>query len=474
MIPHQDLAALLPNLATVRRPSKSAIVNSSIALIHAHRRQRLLGARELRLLRCEGDALRRELNEWRDRAGLPRVEEPARSPEFFALVNAGEGGEGGSGEGGGGGEGWWAAPGLGEMGEEERRAYELVVRGQQDEEDEGMEGDEEEYVAAVAVAARAGGGNFGKMGNNVNNGANNNNNNIALQHIAPRFQQQQQQQQQMSFSRSNSNSGSIGGPGPALGFEGMPSHPALGAGVHTMYEPNGHPHGASHALPVHPAFDQHHHQHQSHHSQHSQHQHSQEQEKLAWGMNNGLYGSAIAQPQWAHQVQVNHHTHGHSHGHAQQQNAQALFTPPGTAGSTTGGGGGAPSPVNFTLGSSVGSLGALGHGHVYASPELDDASSVGSVERGGSGSGSVGGGSPGPGPHGGGSSQGSFDMMVGMGGVGGVGMYGRKPSLSLDVGAGAGWNGVSSGQLPIPVPVSAGGGGGGNGGRHLNAMMMMM
>lgn len=445
----QDLAALLPNLATVRRPSKSAIVNSSIALVHSHRRQRLLAARELRLLRSEGDALRRELNEWRDRAGLPRVEEPPRSPEFFALMNAGA--EGAEGEGGG--EGWWAAPGLGEMGEEERRAYELVVRGQQDEEDEGMEGEEEEYVAAVAARA----GNFGKIG-----AANANaNNNIALQHIAPRFQQQQQQQQQQQMSFTRSNGGSIGG--PALGFDGMPSHPALGAGVHTMYEPNGHPHGASHALPVHPAFDQHHHQHQSHHHHHQsqQHsQHSQEQEKLAWGMNSGLYASAIAQPQWAHQVQVGHHAHAHGHG---QQNAQALFTPPGTAGSANGGG--APSPVNFTLGSGVG-VGSLGHGHVYASPELDDASSVGSVERGGSGS--VGGGSPGP--HGGGGSQGSFDMMAGM--------YGRKPSLSLDVGvgAGAGWNGVSSGQLPIPVPVpvSAGGGGGGNGGRHLNAMMMMM
>ncbi|KZT23884.1 hypothetical protein NEOLEDRAFT_1068558, partial [Neolentinus lepideus HHB14362 ss-1] len=84
-----DLAALLPNLSQIRRPSKSAIVNSSIAHIHAARRHRLLAARELRLLKLESDALRRELNEWRDRAGLPRVEEPMRS-EGFSIVASGE------------------------------------------------------------------------------------------------------------------------------------------------------------------------------------------------------------------------------------------------------------------------------------------------------------------------------------------------------------------------------------------------
>ncbi|KDQ50231.1 hypothetical protein JAAARDRAFT_588666 [Jaapia argillacea MUCL 33604] len=84
-----DLAALLPNLSQIRRPSKSAIVNSSIAHIHASRRHRLLAARELRLIKLESDALRRELNEWRDRAGLPRVEEPMRG-EGFALVMSGE------------------------------------------------------------------------------------------------------------------------------------------------------------------------------------------------------------------------------------------------------------------------------------------------------------------------------------------------------------------------------------------------
>ncbi|PCH37680.1 hypothetical protein WOLCODRAFT_87539 [Wolfiporia cocos MD-104 SS10] len=84
-----DLAALLPNLSQIRRPSKSSIVNSSIAHIHAARRHRLVAARELRLLKLEADALRRELNEWRDRSGLPRVEEPVRG-EAFQMVLSGE------------------------------------------------------------------------------------------------------------------------------------------------------------------------------------------------------------------------------------------------------------------------------------------------------------------------------------------------------------------------------------------------
>ncbi|KXN84521.1 Transcription factor MYC2 [Leucoagaricus sp. SymC.cos] len=84
-----DLAALLPNLSQIRRPSKSSIVNSSIAHIHASRRHRMLAARELRLLKHETDALRREINEWRDRAGIPRVEEPARG-DAFSMVLSGE------------------------------------------------------------------------------------------------------------------------------------------------------------------------------------------------------------------------------------------------------------------------------------------------------------------------------------------------------------------------------------------------
>ncbi|CAE6527513.1 unnamed protein product [Rhizoctonia solani] len=81
-----DLAALLPNLVSVRRPSKSAIVNSSIALIHTQRRARATAGRELRNLKAEADSLRRQLNEWRERACLPSIEEPMRNPEFLALI----------------------------------------------------------------------------------------------------------------------------------------------------------------------------------------------------------------------------------------------------------------------------------------------------------------------------------------------------------------------------------------------------
>ncbi|KAK7044222.1 hypothetical protein VNI00_007944 [Paramarasmius palmivorus] len=84
-----DLAKLLPNLSQIRRPSKSAIVNSSIAHIHASRRHRALASREIRLLKLECDHLRREINEWRDRAGIPRVEEPIRG-EGFTMVLEGE------------------------------------------------------------------------------------------------------------------------------------------------------------------------------------------------------------------------------------------------------------------------------------------------------------------------------------------------------------------------------------------------
>lgn len=41
------------------------------------------------MLKLEADALRRELNEWRDRSGLPRVEEPVRG-EGFQMILSGE------------------------------------------------------------------------------------------------------------------------------------------------------------------------------------------------------------------------------------------------------------------------------------------------------------------------------------------------------------------------------------------------
>lgn len=94
-----DLAALLPNLANVRRPSKSAIVNSSIALVHTQRRLRAIAARELRSLAHEAECLRREVNEWRmahptqpvpslasESTPLETLQEPARSADFVALI----------------------------------------------------------------------------------------------------------------------------------------------------------------------------------------------------------------------------------------------------------------------------------------------------------------------------------------------------------------------------------------------------
>jgi hypothetical protein len=84
-----DLAALLPNLSQIRRPSKSSIVNSSIAYLQASRRHRLMASRELRNLKVEVDNLRREVNEWRDRFRMPRVEEAVRG-EGYAMVLSGE------------------------------------------------------------------------------------------------------------------------------------------------------------------------------------------------------------------------------------------------------------------------------------------------------------------------------------------------------------------------------------------------
>ncbi|KAJ7093961.1 hypothetical protein B0H15DRAFT_831448 [Mycena belliarum] len=82
-----DLAALLPNLSQIRRPSKSSIVNSSIAHINASRRHRILAAQQLRLLKNETDALRHEVNEWRMRAGVPGVEEPRRADGFGVILS---------------------------------------------------------------------------------------------------------------------------------------------------------------------------------------------------------------------------------------------------------------------------------------------------------------------------------------------------------------------------------------------------
>jgi len=65
-----SLARLLPSLASHRRPSKSAIVNGSIAHLTHQRDQRLLAAKLLRTLCAEHDTLLNEVNEWRKANGF--------------------------------------------------------------------------------------------------------------------------------------------------------------------------------------------------------------------------------------------------------------------------------------------------------------------------------------------------------------------------------------------------------------------
>lgn len=47
----------------------------------------MLASRELRTLKLESDALRRELNDWRDRAGIPRIQEPQRGDAFSTILS---------------------------------------------------------------------------------------------------------------------------------------------------------------------------------------------------------------------------------------------------------------------------------------------------------------------------------------------------------------------------------------------------
>lgn len=81
-----SLACLLPQLASQRRPSKSAIVNSSITHVGYQREQRLLAARILRRLCAENDALVAEVNEYRKSYGqAPRVAPPAFNEEVDEI-----------------------------------------------------------------------------------------------------------------------------------------------------------------------------------------------------------------------------------------------------------------------------------------------------------------------------------------------------------------------------------------------------
>ncbi|KAJ7676564.1 hypothetical protein DFH06DRAFT_1168513 [Mycena polygramma] len=81
-----DLAALMSNLDHVRRPTKSVIVNSSIAYLNASGRDRILSTQHLRMMKSEADALRQEVNEWRAGAGVVFLEEPLRSEAFGILL----------------------------------------------------------------------------------------------------------------------------------------------------------------------------------------------------------------------------------------------------------------------------------------------------------------------------------------------------------------------------------------------------
>ncbi|KAJ7455118.1 hypothetical protein FB451DRAFT_1278480 [Mycena latifolia] len=85
-----ELASLLPNLAGVRRPSRIAITKSSIAHIHSARRHRILAAQQLRALHAENESLRLEVNQWRQRAGVPGTVEPRRGDAFMLVLTGAE------------------------------------------------------------------------------------------------------------------------------------------------------------------------------------------------------------------------------------------------------------------------------------------------------------------------------------------------------------------------------------------------
>jgi hypothetical protein len=82
-----SLARLLPSLATVRRPSKSAIVNGSISHLTYQRNQRLLAAKLLRNVCAQHDALLSEVNEWRKASGYaPKQMSPTWTDEMEEVV----------------------------------------------------------------------------------------------------------------------------------------------------------------------------------------------------------------------------------------------------------------------------------------------------------------------------------------------------------------------------------------------------
>ncbi|KAJ7789190.1 hypothetical protein B0H14DRAFT_3162160 [Mycena olivaceomarginata] len=81
-----DLASLLCMVKPDHRLTRTAILNSVIAHLHAERRHSVLAAQELRMIENETVALRREVNEWRAYAGVTCLDEPVRSEALEAVL----------------------------------------------------------------------------------------------------------------------------------------------------------------------------------------------------------------------------------------------------------------------------------------------------------------------------------------------------------------------------------------------------
>ncbi|KAJ7619930.1 hypothetical protein DFH06DRAFT_69104 [Mycena polygramma] len=81
------LASMLPPLATIRRPSKAAIVHTSITTVNAALPPRSRRA-DFAALSREAENMRREINEWRAHARVPHMDAPVRSEAHAANVRA--------------------------------------------------------------------------------------------------------------------------------------------------------------------------------------------------------------------------------------------------------------------------------------------------------------------------------------------------------------------------------------------------
>lgn len=439
-------------------------MNSSIAHIHASRRHRILAARELRLVKLEADALRRELNEWRDRAGIPRIEEPIRG-EGFSMVLSGEleviaaipgeeddddpSGQGYGGYGGdygddediGGPQGSLQSPMVEDM--EDPRI--VMMKGT------APNANPFAHSLPTPVVPTSASGHQG--------------NNVHLAHILPRSAQSG-----MMSSPVFDNPSSLGG----------------------LYD---------HAGQFPPQFMHQHHQ--GGHHQSSHHQSSVDSEKLAsWNM----YAQQHQDQQQMLQAQRSLFTppatsHGLPSGSSASASNGGSGSPPGTAGGPGNGAGGNPFTdpasqaffANFQRQQMMQQHPGNGNGHGYSGSERDDTSSVGSLPRGSggggprersgsvlsAGSGSGYGGSPphhGHGGQGGGSPVGSYELgSTSAPGSGEQFSTGRRGSAwgrdVVDMGVhhghghhGHAHHGVSIGPGMLPSPISAGGNGGGGGG----------